>query len=98
MSVRRSVGSYRQQCAECGARTTRDHVTATRTAGGNYRTPPRRYRSTICVPCATDIAALPRPDAHRVGAGHWDHGSVVHALGEYQARRDWSGEPPTHPQ
>lgn len=65
-------------CRQCETRK-HDLVTASRTGGGNYRRPPRQYRSSICLTCARDL--LERAPAHAMATvDHWSVSSLKRAV------------------
>lgn len=65
-------------CRHCEQRS-KQLVSANRTGGGNYRRPPREYRSSICLPCAK-LLLEHAPTYAMATVEHWSVRSLKHAV------------------
>lgn len=73
------------QCRYCQRR--RPVVPISRTGGGNYRTAPRRYQTSICGECAVDLLTTATPGHSRTsGCDHVSLLRVVDDIDTDQAR------------
>jgi hypothetical protein len=88
---------YRYRCAECGRKRDPDKVpqlSVQRYAGGNYRTPPRWYDSSICLECAeglleyaAEATAMNRAPGTMLGA-KWSRSGLEHAVARQRKRTE----------